>query len=78
MTKITEQQFSKYVEVQMSGVTNMFDLKYVEYLTDLNKDEILEIMKNYTYYTHRYFNEVLPRKERFDFDSTTLSRRLIK
>jgi hypothetical protein len=47
MTEITKEQFEAYVDVQMSGVTNMFDVKTVGELSGLEKEEIMEIMKNY-------------------------------
>ena len=47
MTEITKEQFEAYVDVQMSGVTNMFDVQMVSGLSGLNKEEIIEIMKNY-------------------------------
>ena len=47
MTEITKEQFEAYVDVQMSGVTNMFDVKTVGDLSGLKKEEIMEIMKNY-------------------------------
>ena len=47
MTEITKEQFEAYVDVQMSGVTNMFDVRTVGELSGLEKEEILEIMKNY-------------------------------
>ena len=47
MTEITKEQFEAYVRVQMSGVTNMFDVKTVGDLSGLEKEEIMEIMKNY-------------------------------
>ena len=47
MEKITKQQFEAYVDVQESGVTNMFDVRTVQSLSGLNKEEIMEIMKNY-------------------------------
>ena len=47
MTEITKEQFEAYVDVQMSGVTNMFDVRTVSELSGLEKEEILEIMKNY-------------------------------
>jgi hypothetical protein len=45
---ITKEQFDKFEDVRLSGVTNMFDIKKVEELSGLNKDEILEIMEHYT------------------------------
>ena len=47
MTEITKEQFEAYVDVQMSGVTNMFDVKTVGRLSGLEKEQIMEIMKNY-------------------------------
>ena len=47
MEKITKQQFEAYVDVQESGVTNMFDVRTVQSLSGLNKEKIMEIMKNY-------------------------------
>ena len=47
MTEITREQFEAYVDVQMSGVTNMFDVKTVGELSGLEKEEIITIMKSY-------------------------------
>ena len=47
-TEITKQQFKAYLQVQMSGITNMFDLRNVTALTGLNKNQCLEIMENYS------------------------------
>ena len=47
MEKITKEQFEAYVDVQMSGVTNMFDVRTVGDLSGLEKEEILTIMQNY-------------------------------
>ena len=47
-TEITKQQFKAYLQVQMSGVTNMFDLRNVTALTGLNKNQCLEIIENYS------------------------------
>ena len=47
MEKITKEQFGAYVDVQMSGVTNMFNVKLVGELSGLEKEEILTIMQNY-------------------------------
>ena len=46
-TEITKQQFKAYLQVQMSGITNMFDLRNVTALTGLDKNQCLEIMENY-------------------------------
>ena len=47
MEKITKQQFEAYLDVQESGVTNMFDVKTVGQLSGLDKEQIMTIMENY-------------------------------
>ena len=47
MEKITQEQFEAYVDVQMSGVTNMFDVRTVQSLSGLEKEQIMTIMTNY-------------------------------
>ena len=47
MEKITREQFEAYVDVQMSGVTNMFDVKTVGQLSGLEKEQIMTIMTSY-------------------------------
>ena len=47
MTEITKEQFEAYVDVQMSGVTNMFDVRTVGELSGLDKEQIMTIMTNY-------------------------------
>ena len=54
MTEITKEQFEAYVDVQMSGVTNMFDVKTVGQLSGLNKVEIMTIMTNYSELKDKY------------------------
>ena len=44
---ITRLEFKSYLQCQYSGVTNMFDVKCVEYITALKRDKILFIMDNY-------------------------------
>jgi hypothetical protein len=53
-TEITKKQFKAYVRVQMSGVTNMFDVRNVIALTGLNKNQIMEIMSNYGELEEKY------------------------
>ncbi len=48
---ITRLKFKAYLTCQSSGVTNMFDIKSVMRHTGLRKEEILDIMKNYSKYT---------------------------
>ena len=57
-TEITKQQFKAYLQVQMSGITNMFDLRNVTALTGLDKNQCMAIMKNYTELYKKYINEL--------------------
>ena len=45
--EITKEQFTAYVRVQKSGVTNMFDLRNVTALTGLDKNQCIAIMEQY-------------------------------
>ena len=45
---ITQEQFESYVDVQESGITNMFDVRTVSAHSGLDKQEIMYIMKNYS------------------------------
>ena len=54
MEKITEEQFEAYVDVQQSGVTNMFDVKTVGQLSVLEKEDIMTIMKSYGELSDKY------------------------
>ena len=47
MEKITKEDFEAYVDVLMSGVTNMFDVRTVGDLSGLEKEQIMTIMTNY-------------------------------
>ena len=47
MEKITKEQFEAYVNVQESGVTNMFDVQMVSGLSGLEKQQIMTIMQHY-------------------------------
>lgn len=44
---ITKEKFEKYVCVQRSGATNMFDVPRVSRLSGLTREECFEIMKSY-------------------------------
>ena len=52
--KITKGKFEKFVKVQKSGVTNMFDVEIVKLLSGLTEAECLDIMKNYETYERRF------------------------
>ena len=54
MTEITKEQFEAYEDVRVSGVTNMFDVRTVSRLSRLEKEEIMEIMKNYGTLNDKY------------------------
>ena len=54
MTEITTEQFKRYVSVQMSGVTNMFDVKTVGQLSGLEKEQIMKIMTDYGTLNEKY------------------------
>ena len=47
MEKITQEQFEAYEDVRESGITNMFDVKMVESLSGLEKEQIMTIMQHY-------------------------------
>ena len=47
MEKITKENFEAYIDVQMSGVTNMFDVQMVSGLSGLEKEQIMTIMTSY-------------------------------
>ena len=51
---VKKEHFKRYVDVQMSGVTNMFDVKTVSSLADLAVDQIIDIMKNYEKYKDKW------------------------
>ncbi len=52
--EITKQEFQAYERVRASGVTNMFAVSVVEDLSGLDKETILEIMKQYTELMKQY------------------------
>lgn len=47
---ITQAKFKAYLDVQQSGMTNMFNTQQVEILSGLSNHEILDIMMNYNQY----------------------------
>lgn len=52
--KPTPEEFHKYVELQHSGITNMFDIRAVMFYTELSKEKILYIMKHYSELDSQY------------------------
>ena len=56
MNPVTREEFESYVDVQESGVTNMFDVKTVGQLSGLEKEQIMTIMKSYGELQDKYDN----------------------
>ena len=54
MESITKEKFEAYVDVQESGVTNMFDVRTVGMLSGLDRVEIMAIMQNYNNLKEKY------------------------
>ena len=52
--EITQEQFQSYVDVQESGVTNMFDVRTVSAISGLNRDQCINIMSNYNTLDEKY------------------------
>ena len=51
---ITNEEFDAYVKVQMSGVTNMFNVSVVSDYSGLSRDKIITIIQNYTDLNDKY------------------------
>ena len=51
---VTKEEFEAYVDVQRSGITNMFDLRTVSELSGLGRPKIVEIMEKYEIYHKKY------------------------
>ena len=54
---ITQEQFKSYVNVQESGVTNMFDVRTVSLHSGLDKQEITYIMGHYSELLEKNWND---------------------
>ena len=54
---ITQEQFESYVDVQESGITNMFDVRTVSAHSGLDRQEIMYIMKNYSELLEKNWND---------------------
>lgn len=52
--QVTQDEFDSYVEVQESGITNMFNVSVVSDYSGLSKDKIMTIMKNYSDLNNKY------------------------
>ncbi len=53
---ITQEQFDAYVEVQESGITNMFNVQVVSDYSGLSRQDIMTIMSNYSALQEKYGN----------------------
>ena len=53
---ITQEQFDAYVEVQESGITNMFNVSVVSDYSGLSRQDIMTIMSNYSALQEKYGN----------------------
>ena len=53
-TQVTQDEFDSYVEVQESGITNMFNVNVVSDYSGLSRDKIMTIMQNYTDLNDKY------------------------
>ena len=56
MNNITQDEFDSYVEVQMSGITNMFNVSVVSDYSGLSREKIITIMSNYEILSIKYGN----------------------
>ena len=52
--KVSEKEFRAYQRVQLSGVTNMFDVNKVCILSGLTREQCIYIMENYTVLLTKY------------------------
>lgn len=57
MSDISKDDFLAYESVRLSGVANIFDVTYVERLSGLSREQILDIMKNYAKYKSTYLDD---------------------
>lgn len=53
--EITKAQYDAYVRMQEEGTTNMFDLRRVCELTDLDPAEVRYIVANYSMLTKHFY-----------------------
>lgn len=51
---ITKQDFEAYEKVRISGKTNMLDVRMVGALSDLSREQVLEIICNYGTFQDKY------------------------
>jgi len=51
---MTKTDFQKYLRVQKSGITNMFDIVVVKAMSRLSEKKIIDIMTNYGTYLKKF------------------------
>ena len=56
--EITKEEFKEYAKVQESGLINMMDSSKVCLLSELDKNKVLFIMKNYSKLKEQFASEV--------------------
>jgi len=54
--EITKEKFLSYERLRRLGIINMFWISKVCELTGLSREEVLEIMRNYSYYRNKYLS----------------------
>ena len=70
---ITKEQFMAYERVRQSGVTNMFDVRTVQMLSGLSKENIVEIMDTYSVLKDKYMaSEIRLTAKNIEVDSGTI------
>lgn len=53
---ITKADFDRYEAARLSGVTNMYDTRAVEERSGLMREQIFDIMKNYSDYKQEFYH----------------------
>ena len=53
---ITKEDFKNYEDIREGGQVNMFDIRTIEELTGLEKEQLIDIMDNYDSYKKKYLN----------------------
>lgn len=54
MENITKEEFERYEQIRISGVTNMWAVNIVESLSGLPRDKVIAIMKQYHELMEKY------------------------
>ena len=54
---MNQEKFMKYEDVRTSGITNMFAVNNVMELSGLTREEITDIMQNYSEYKEKFMED---------------------